>query len=126
MSLWLVQHHLFCLLQRVFMACCVTKATPIHFINGKCHIKKLKSYRTDLTSYLGCISYELLLMPSLSSRYTTNSWTKAISRNQASTSLQLVHTWLKNKTHLHALTIIGSILPHNNLHSRNNHLCNGS
>ena len=29
--------------------CCVTKATPIHFINGKCHIKQLKSRKSCKT-----------------------------------------------------------------------------
>ena len=31
------------------MICCVTKATPIHFINHKCHIKQLKSRKSDKT-----------------------------------------------------------------------------
>ena len=40
-----------------------TKATPIYFIDGKCHIKKLKSCKTALTGYYACFSCELLLMP---------------------------------------------------------------
>ena len=40
----------------------VIKATPIHLINDKCNIKKLKSCRICLTSYYGFISCDLLLM----------------------------------------------------------------
>ena len=39
--------------------CCVIKAKFIHLINGKCHIKKLKSCRTSC--YM-CLSCELLLI----------------------------------------------------------------
>ena len=35
---------------------CVTKAKPIHNINGKCHIKKLKGYRTSVTGSYWCIT----------------------------------------------------------------------
>ena len=34
-----------------FMLHFVTKATPINSVNGKCHVKKLKSSRTCLTGY---------------------------------------------------------------------------
>ena len=33
----------------------VTKVTPINIINGKCHIKKLKSNRTYLIDYSGLL-----------------------------------------------------------------------
>ena len=36
----------------------VTKAMPIDGIDGKCHIKKLKSSRTCLTGYSAFISHE--------------------------------------------------------------------
>ena len=38
---------------QAFLTCCVTKAMPIHSINGKCCIKKLKSCRKGLISYPG-------------------------------------------------------------------------
>ena len=40
---------------------CLNAAIPIHFINGKCHIKKLKNCITGLTSYYICLSCELLI-----------------------------------------------------------------
>ena len=43
--------------------CIVTKATPIQFINSKCHIKKRKSHKTALSRYYACLSRDLLLMP---------------------------------------------------------------
>ena len=42
---------------QVFMMHHVTKATPIYFINGKCHIKKLK-----VTNHTGFMSCHWLLM----------------------------------------------------------------
>ena len=62
----LVWHQL-CFLSQAFMMHCVTKAMPIHFIDGKCHnnlyiIKKLKTYRTGLIGYYACLSHELSLM----------------------------------------------------------------
>ena len=45
--LWLVPHCL-CVLWQMFSMCCITKATPINFTNGKCWLKKLRSCRTDL------------------------------------------------------------------------------
>ena len=47
-------------LWQAFTMHCITKATPIHFIDDKCHIKKLKSCRAG---YYGCLSCELLLIP---------------------------------------------------------------
>ena len=43
--------------------CIVTRATAIQFIDGKCHIKKRKSYKTALSDYYACVSCDLLLMP---------------------------------------------------------------
>ena len=54
-------HITFVFFWQVFIICYVTKATPFHFINDKCHIKKLKSYRNSLTGYYRCISLELPL-----------------------------------------------------------------
>ena len=42
----------------------VTKATAIHFIDGKCHIKKQISRKTALFGYYACISRDLLLVSS--------------------------------------------------------------
>ena len=75
-------------------------AMPIHFIGGKCHMINCKAVWTDLTSYCGCISYELLLIPLGVGTHTRKhmhthkhthththmyahltSWTTAISRN---------------------------------------------
>ena len=44
--------------------CSVTKAMPIQFIDGKSHIKKWRGHKTALSSYYGCLSRDLLLMPS--------------------------------------------------------------
>ena len=41
-----------------------TKAKPIQFIDGKCHIKKRKSHKTALSGYYAYVSHDLLLMPS--------------------------------------------------------------
>ena len=62
--LWLVRHQL-SLLCQVFTACYVTKAMLIHFINGKCHIRKLM--RSD--NYR-CISCELLNIDALGGGHT--------------------------------------------------------
>ena len=42
------------------MTCCVNKAMPIHFIDGKCHIKQLKSgkaVKLVLTNHTQSISH---------------------------------------------------------------------
>ena len=39
------------------LTCLVTKAAPIHFIDGKCHTNQLKTCITHLTGYHGFISY---------------------------------------------------------------------
>ena len=44
----------------LFMTCCVTKDTPIHFIDGKCYIKIVKSCITGLINYYACLLCELL------------------------------------------------------------------
>ena len=44
------------------MMCCVTKATPIYFIDGKCHKKQLKSRKsrkTCLTNHTQSISHHV-------------------------------------------------------------------
>ena len=52
---------------QAFMMCCINKATPIYFIDSKCHIKQLKagkSHKTCLTNHTyHTISYHWLLMP---------------------------------------------------------------
>ena len=48
----------------------VTKATPIQFINGMCHIKKQKGHKTALSGYYVCRSRDLLLMPSGADTHT--------------------------------------------------------
>ena len=48
------------LLWQEFMMYFVTKAKPINSTDGICHIKKLKSSRTRLTSYSGFISFNNL------------------------------------------------------------------
>ena len=45
------------------MICCVTKAMPIHFINGKYHIKQLKSgksCKSSLTNHTQSISHHIM------------------------------------------------------------------
>ena len=90
----------------VFRMCCVTKATPIHFTDGKCHIKQLKSgkSRTYLTNHTLSISHHVmpLVINSLGADTHTHMHTcrcaqiKAISRNQVRTGLWLAHAWFKN------------------------------
>ena len=45
------------------MTCSVTKATTIHFIVGKCHVKKRKSCKTALSGHYAWLSFDLLSMP---------------------------------------------------------------
>ena len=56
------------------MMCCVTIAMPIHFINGKCHMTKLKSCRTSLTNHTASVSYQIMplviLIPSMAGIHT--------------------------------------------------------
>ena len=43
--------------------CCVNKATPIYFIDRKCHIKQLKagkSHKTCLTNHTWFISHHIM------------------------------------------------------------------
>ena len=43
--------------------CCVTKITPIHLIDGKCHIKQLnsrKNHKTCLTNRTQSISHHIM------------------------------------------------------------------
>ena len=61
----------------------VTKAPPISNIDGKCHIKKLKSSRTSLIGYSGFIPREWLLIAWGADTCVSISRTKTISRNQA-------------------------------------------
>ena len=57
--LWLVWRQLYLLCQ-VYMTCCITKATAVHFIDSKYHIKKLKSCRTGLANHKGSTSHHIL------------------------------------------------------------------
>ena len=74
---------------QMFTACCITKATLIYFINGKCHIKQLKSkkiHKMCLTNHTQSILHRImpLIINSLGGGYIqtyTDAWTKAISRN---------------------------------------------
>ena len=65
----------------------VTRATPIGYINSKCHIKKLKSSRICLIGYLGFILLEWFLIAWEWTYTQTHKHTdvrmKTISRNQA-------------------------------------------
>ena len=84
-------HHL-SLLWQAFMTCCVNKATPIHFIDSKCHIKQLKaekSHKTCLTNHTQSISHRItpLVCNAFRGGHTntsihTDMRTKAILRNQ--------------------------------------------
>ena len=71
------------------MTCSLTKATHISFINGKCHIKKQKSYKIGLTGFYMYLSHESLVVPSgwththvHTYTHAPNPQTKATSRNQ--------------------------------------------
>ena len=97
--------------------CYVNKATPIHFIDGKCHIKqlragkRLKSCKTCLTNHTWSISYHITLLvinvlgedidkhSRTSARTYTcthnDARTKAISRNQACAGRRPTHALLK-------------------------------
>ena len=48
-------HSKYALLWQEFATHFVAKATPISYIDSKCHIKKLKSIRTCLIGYSGFI-----------------------------------------------------------------------
>ena len=67
--LQLVPHYL-SLLWQAFMTFSVTKAMPIQFIDGKCHIKKQKSHKTPLFSYYAYLSFDLSLKPSGADTHT--------------------------------------------------------
>ena len=71
--------------------CCVNMATPIYFIDGKCHnyklIKSRESCETCLTNHTRPISHHImpLVINALGGGHTdthTDTQTKAISRNQ--------------------------------------------
>ena len=47
---------------QVFMTCCVTKAMPIYFINGKCHIKQLKSVKSHKNGLYHAIPHHWIIM----------------------------------------------------------------
>ena len=66
----------------------VTKATPIQFIDDKCHIKKWKGCKTALSGYYACLSHDLLLMSSGADTYMFVDGT--ISRNQVVARMHLV------------------------------------
>ena len=44
------------LLQQAFMMGSVTKATPIHFIDSKSHMKKRRGRKTALCGYYKCVA----------------------------------------------------------------------
>ena len=76
-----------CVLWQAFMMYFVNKATLIHFIDGKCHIKKLERCTTGLTGYYRNISCKLLLIPLVWGHTQTNFLDKGISKDQVCTSL---------------------------------------
>ena len=69
-----------------------TKATPIHFNDGKCYVyKETESCRTGLTYYI-CIICELLFIPSWPNTHTyTNFPAKVISINPEKPDACLVY-----------------------------------
>ena len=73
----------------------VTKATPFQFINGKCHIKKWRGYKTALSGYYAFLSCDLLLMPLGAGTHThmPTFVDKMISRNQAHVGLWSTRAW---------------------------------
>ena len=107
--LWLIRHRLQ-LLCLVCNTCCVTKATPIHFINGK----KLKSFTAGLTDHTRSISHHItpLVINALGGQdmhaHTYHLSNKTYFKKQVCTSLQPVSAWLKTlNTHCtHALPYI--------------------
>ena len=48
----------------------VTKATAIHFIDSKSHLKKWRGRKTALSGYYACLSRNLLLMASGADTHT--------------------------------------------------------
>ena len=50
----------------------VTKAMPIQFVYGKCHIKKRKGHKTALFGYYACLSCDLLVMSLGADTHTHN------------------------------------------------------
>ena len=91
--LWIVWHQLPHLCLECMMHC-VTKATPIQFINGN----KLKSCRMGSTNYTQPMSHHItpLVINGPRGRHTgtqththTDAWTETISRNQACTEPSL-------------------------------------
>ena len=77
------------------MMCCIIKAMSMHFIDSKCHIKKMKTCRTGLTGYR-CLSSDLLLMQmGIDTHVCTHTnfpdKTKIISINQVHTGLCSKH-----------------------------------
>ena len=111
--LWLVRHQAW----HLCLVCSVSKATPIHFIDSKCHIKRLKARKrckTCLTNYIQPILHHimpLVIMPSGADTQTdrhkhTDRWTKMISRSQKifkpgmhgqrPCAPRLKYSWLKN------------------------------
>ena len=66
------------------MTCIVTKATPIQFIDSKCH-KEMENCKTALSSYYTWLSHDLLLMPF--GKDTPMFADETISRNQVCADL---------------------------------------
>ena len=101
--LLILQHLSF--LWQAFTMSYVNKTTPIHFIDGRCHVKQLKadkSHKTCLANHRRSISHHImpLVINGLGDRQTrryihthTNMLTKAISKNQVCIGLQPAHTW---------------------------------
>ena len=86
------------------MRCCLNKATPIHFIDGKCHIKQLKvgkSSKTCLTNHTQSVSHHItsLVINSLGVEHMdthTKARTKKPGAHQPQVCVCLVLKYLQN------------------------------
>ena len=80
----------------------IAKATPIGYINSKCHIKRLKSSRTCLIGYSGFISRHQLFMASGADTHThthTHTHTRILTsrtKQFQETRRRPARTWFKN------------------------------
>ena len=76
----------------------VTKAMPIKFVHGKCHIKKWKAVKLPYpVSYYACLSHNLFLIPleADTHRHTPTFADETISRNQAHVDCRPMWAWFK-------------------------------
>ena len=94
----LIQLYL-CLLWQALAKRCVTKAMPIHIIDGKCHIKKRRSRITCFGRLLGFISRDWLFMASGADTHTQThthiARKKTISINQVHAGRRPARAWFK-------------------------------